>query len=391
MTDNIWTACRLLSVKGDLATVVCEGHTRQIAFDTLAKYNVIKIGTTGPGQVPQGLTLPILRSLDVNTPGLKSINQLLQQARRPSTKKSYNSKVDKFQDFCGRVQDEAGTPRLSSMPASQTTILAFIGYLASLGKIRSSSLQPYLSAINSLHADFGFAKPAQGHWISLARKGFGEIEGSLNQAPTKAAPFPASYMLSILTHGLLDTTSSHHVRVCACLTAQFAFFSRADSGINLLAEDVDIFNDTFSINVKAKNIERSQAAPLSRVTSATHDPQRLFQQLQFKWKRLRCHHINKRPYWLFHDEQPATAQIITTWLREIMEVLDLHTPPGVSYTGHSLRRGGASAAHAINVSTPRIIAWGLWRDFNTAISYIDVNVQQDKAAYIFFSNLLAQG
>jgi hypothetical protein len=54
-------------VKGDLATVVCEGHTRQIAFDTLAKYNVIKIGTvaTGPGQVPQGLTLPILRSLDV--------------------------------------------------------------------------------------------------------------------------------------------------------------------------------------------------------------------------------------------------------------------------------------------------------------------------------------
>jgi hypothetical protein len=50
-----------------------------------------------------------------------------------------------------------------------------------------------------------------------------------------------------------------------------------------------------------------------------------------------------------------------------------------------------SAAHAINVSTPRIIEWSLWRNFNTAISYIDVNVQQDRAAYIFFSNLLAQG
>jgi len=43
------------------------------------------------------------------------------------------------------------------------------------------------------------------------------------------------------------------------------------------------------------------------------------------------------------------------------------------------------------VSTPRIIDWGLWSDFNTVISYIDVNVQQDKTAYIFFSNLLAQG
>ncbi len=218
LTNNVWTACRLLSVKGTLATVICEGQTCQLNFDSLAKYNVLKIGTTGSTHVSQNLTLPILRSLDENTPGLQSINQLLQQARRPSTKKSYNSKVDKFQDFCGRVQDEAGTPRLSSLPASQTTILAFIGYLASLGKIRSSSLQPYLSAINSLHADFGFPKPAQGHWISLARKGFGEIEGSLNQAPTKAAPFPASYMLSILKHGLQDTTSSHHVHICMCMS-----------------------------------------------------------------------------------------------------------------------------------------------------------------------------
>ncbi len=160
-------------------------------------------------------------------------------------------------------------------------------------------------------------------------------------------------MLSILTHGLQDPTPSHHVRVCAFLTAQFAFFSRADSGMNLLAEDVDIFDDTFSINVKAKNIERSQAAPLSRFTSLTHDPQRLFQRLQQKWRLLRRHNNNKRPYWLFHDEKPATAQIITTWLREIMDVIDLHTTPGVSYSGHSLRRGGASAAHATNV-VPRV-------------------------------------
>jgi hypothetical protein len=85
------------------------------------------------------------------------------------SEKSYNSKVDKFQDFCGRVQDEAGTPRLSSMSTSQTTILDFIGYLTSLDRIRSSSLHPYLSAINNLHADFGFKNPDQGNWISLSK------------------------------------------------------------------------------------------------------------------------------------------------------------------------------------------------------------------------------
>jgi hypothetical protein len=76
------------------------------------------------------------------------------------------------------------------------------------------------------------------------------------------------------------------VRICLP-QAQFAFFSRADSGIHLLADDVDIYGDTFSINVKANNFERTQAAPLSRFTSPTHKPHRLFQQLQSKRQRLR--------------------------------------------------------------------------------------------------------
>jgi len=60
-----------------------------------------------------------------------------------------------------------------------------------------------------------------------------------------------------------------------------------------------------------------------------------------------------------------------------MDVLGLHTLPEVSYTGHSLRRGGASATNAINVSTPSIVSWGLCRDFKTIISYIDDNVDPD--------------
>ena len=77
---------KLLSVKGTLVTVVCDGLTRQRVFDTLAKYNVLKIGTPGSTHITQRLTLPILHSLDVNTPGLQSINHLFQQARRPRTK-----------------------------------------------------------------------------------------------------------------------------------------------------------------------------------------------------------------------------------------------------------------------------------------------------------------
>jgi hypothetical protein len=38
-------------------------------------------------------------------------------------------------------------------------------------------------------------------------------------------------MLTIVMYGLRPNASKHNIRVCACLAAQFAFFSRADSGI----------------------------------------------------------------------------------------------------------------------------------------------------------------
>ena len=82
------------------------------------------------------------------------------------------------------------------------------------------------------------------------------------------------------------------------------------------------------------------------------------------------------------------SSIITTWLRDIMATLELPVLPGVQFTGHSLRRGGASVAHAINVSLPRIMARGLWSDMRTAISYIDISVMPSDAAWFFFGNLI---
>jgi hypothetical protein len=206
-----------------------------------------------------------------------------------------------------------------------------------------------------------------------------------------ATPFPAAFILTILKFGLLADAADVHVRECSCLTAQFAFFSRANPGCLLLVQDVLVHCDTFSINTSAKNIGRIQAAPLSRLTStvARHDPGRLFKQLQGKWKFIRQHTNKETLCWLFDGEAPpSSTTIISTWLSRIMKTLDIPIPPSVSYTGHSLRRGGASAAHAINVSLPMIIHWGLWKDASTAHSYINVMVQADEGAFVFFSNLL---
>jgi hypothetical protein len=70
--------------------------------------------------------------------------------------------------------------------------------------------------------------------------------------------------------------------------------------------------------------------------------------------------------------------------------LDIPTLPRVKWTGHSLGRGGASAAHAIGVSIAVIMAWGLWKSLASALLLIDVSVRPSSEALFFFGHLLAR-
>jgi hypothetical protein len=98
--------------------------------------------------------------------------------------------------------------------------------------------------------------------VKLARKGFAELQGSPMRQPQQITAFPAEHMFTIVMYGLRPNASRHHIRVCACLAAQFAFFSRADSGVLLTANNAHLSHSTLFINQAAKNIARTQAAPL---------------------------------------------------------------------------------------------------------------------------------
>jgi hypothetical protein len=110
------------------------------------------------------------------------------------------------------------------------------------------------------------------------------------------------------------------------------------------------------------------------VSSAQDDPDNWFNKLQLRWKMLRKHRDTEL-YWFFDDDPASLSKnsgIITEGLLLLLVEVDIPTPPGVKWTGHSLRRGGASAAHAIGVS---IMAWGLWKSLASALLYIDVSVR----------------
>jgi len=267
---------------------------------------------------------------------------------------------------------------MSALPASSQTVVAYLGYLLESGSISAKSLQPYLSAINAVHNDFEYPPPACGHLVKLARKGFAELQGSSMLQPQQVTAFPAEHMFTIVRYGLRPNASKHHIRVY--------------SGVLLTAINAQVSDTTLSINQAAKNVARNQAAPSSRVSSAIDDPDNYFNKLQLRWKILR-NHRDSDLYWFFEDDSASLSKnsgIITEWLLLLLIELDIPTPPGVKWTGHSLRRGGASAAHAIGVSIAVIMAWGLWKSLASALLYIDVSVRPSSEALFFFGHLLAR-
>ena len=105
---------------------------------------------------------------------------------------------------------------------------------------------------------------------------------------------------------------------------------------------------------------------------------------------LLCAHRNTDLYWSLADGSPSCLKvsgIITECLLLLLVELNIPTTPGVKWTGHSLRRGGASAAHAIGASIAVIMAWGLWKSLASALLYIDVAVRPSSEALFFFDHL----
>ena len=154
--------------------------------------------------------------------------------------------------------------------------------------------------------------------------------------PQQVTAFPVEHMMSIVNFGRLPDASNHHIRVCVCLTPQFVFFIRVDSGVLLTVINAQESASTLSINQNAKNVARNQAAPSSRVSSTQDDPDNCFNKLQLHWKMLRDHRDTDL-YWFFEDDPVSLSKnsdIITEWLLLLLVELNIPTPlSGVKWRG----------------------------------------------------------
>jgi hypothetical protein len=89
------------------------------------------------------------------------------------------------------------------------------------------------------------------------------------------------------------------------------------------------------------------------------------------------------------DSELWSADTLSEWLVAAYTAAKRLPPEGFAWTSHSLRKGAASAAHAIGARLTDIRYAGGWSTNSTVLEakYIDFTMQPTPAAWIFFGFL----
>ena len=199
----------------------------------------------------------------------------------------------------------------------------------------AGSLQPYLSAMNSWHADLGLAKLAVGHSITRLHQGYGEMQPDFEDGETVVGrrPIPADTVISILQLARALTTSHSLHRAATANVICFVFMLCADSCVRLRRKHVSFTEKGIVIQVLTKTRGRD-------VSTTVHRPG------QDVWLLLEWTQFNPGTrdslLWALDGASDGAFEstCIVWWLRACCDALILHGEVGRSFAPQR-RHGGA--------------------------------------------------
>lgn len=286
-------------------------------------------------------------------------------------------------------------------------VASYIGSIADKGTVAASSLQPYLSAINSMHSDFGFDKPALGHLIALVRRGLSRTQARAVTRDTRI-PLPADIVEEVLDDTLQLIRSEPPalaprpwaalLRRRFCFLLSFLFMGRQDTSTSLASMDIGIDDHFVWLRLAEKQRRHLPERRIVRISRhpppGPHGPSRVpciaaVAQAYIAAKDA----LGRGPTpWFFQlpgEPQPVTHSM-STWVAETLADVGAAAPPGFAYLGHSLRSGASSAAEAIKVPRARGDWLGGWAPGSNTRErhYIDPTVGPSPSAFRLLGWLL---
>ena len=280
-----------------------------------------------------------------------------------STKCTYNSHRRSYLNFCSLLG-------YYPIPASETTILQYIAYLAR--RLKPQCIPQYLNIVSLLHKEHGLPNPIKDNWkISSTMSGVNRLHGL---SVHRKLPITKDILLGI--HPLLNLHSGFDATFWAiCLTLFFGLFRKShilptsihtfDPLKQFIKSDFTFHSWGVAITVRwSKTVqfqERLVHVPLHTIPNSPLCPiSAIFRFLHFI--RVDSPYSPQSPMFTY-IAHPGTRSIPITYHQFLSRLRSLLSSLGFNpsdYGSHSFRRGGASLAHSAGIPTEHIKALGDW-------------------------------
>ena len=318
-------------------------------------------------------------------PQREGILHKLSHSLAASTADTYGGHWRRFVLWCESQPDQP-----NPLPASTETVIRWTDDITAGGAVKESSLQPYLSALNKVHADLRFEPPAVGTLLSAYRKGLARTQLSSGREAQRTYVPPPVVERALLWALSFDSSRAsarqlETYRAAVAVVFTFVFFARGGTGTQLRSSHVRRGANGITVTLEHEKGRATHKRARALVIPPGAVPG--LEQLLEDWERVRGHVQPFDSYYRLPSDgagMPSTTKV-DAWVKVVLAHLDAHPPAGETWSGHSLRKGAASGAAARGVTLDRICWMGGWSIHGKAVhDYVDPTCPDSAACRRFF-------
>eukprot|EP00873_Tetraselmis_striata_P011431 jgi/Tetstr1/431695/TSEL_021220.t1 len=172
---------------------------------------------------------------------------MLSSSLTAQTLKSYAGRLSQFTEFCHDSEN------ISPLEATTATVVRYVAWIGDRGHIGATSLQPYLSAINTLcelHNLDPIAKDIM--HLTAARRGMMLRQRHMEAAPLRV-PLSTGVAYNFVERAELIVSAptpeyQHDFRALMASVVNFMFFAKGLSGVSCRVRDVHV--DDYNITLQ---------------------------------------------------------------------------------------------------------------------------------------------
>ena len=298
-----------------------------------------------------------LRDLD------PAVQHFCEQGIATTTRKTYQSALRRFADFCSRYNV------LTPFPVSESLLCYYAAFLAT-DRLSPQTIKVYLAAIRHMQITMGLPEPREFSSmprLRLVQSGIQRTHSSQTTAKVRL-PITPTILRSLKVHWSPQRTDRDIIMIWAAATLCFFGFFRSgeitvptENGFELSKHlawgDIAIDNAENPQSLKV-HLRKSKSDQLGRgvdvyigKTSCPLCP--VVATMQYMAVRGPA----QGPFFQFQNGRPLTKALFTNKVREGLRSIGL---PEQNFAGHSFRIGAATTAASVGIEDSTIRTMGRW-------------------------------